>query len=94
MKIMNKKIEYKVGDWIIVREEILKKINVGKESDEHYHYESPQKIVKIEINFVEGESIEYYHLREIGNVRINLINFRLATEKEIKEQIIKNVFLY
>ena len=90
--MMNKEYKFKVGDWIIIREDILERINIGRVGDERYHFESPQKIVKTE-TYGERTQRNIYHIERIGNTRENLDNFRLATDKEIKEQIIKNVFL-
>jgi hypothetical protein len=93
MTIVEKEPIFKIGDWVIVREDILENTNKGSLAESLSRFKFPRKIVKI-VHYQYGIKHNWcvYHIGREGNKIEIANNFRLATKKEIKEQIIKNVF--
>jgi hypothetical protein len=85
-------IEFKPGDWVILKESFIKKMNGegGITSINKNSY--PQKLKNI---YPSGGGLSPLTLVFAPNKKWSLIEneFRLATEKEIKEQKIKNIFI-
>jgi hypothetical protein len=93
MTIVEKEPIFKIGDWVIICKEVVENINKECKNEALSQFESPQKVVKIVHYRMDVKHNWFvYHIGYEGNI-IEIVNhFRLATEKEIKEQIIKNVF--
>lgn len=90
MNSMNTKTEFKVGDWILVKEDEILNLTLELISMWLTNYKSPQEITKID----NANEIPYYHIGCSGLVESNYYNrFRKATNKEIIEQKIKNIFI-
>jgi hypothetical protein len=87
-----KEESFKVGDWVVIKNDVLE--NAKTNSKLHLltkKYNIPQQISRIE--FLMTVSRTRYHLEPFGNVEYNIEkNFRLATNKEIINQKIKNLF--
>jgi hypothetical protein len=81
--------EFKVGDWVIVRENYLDEQILNKAEKILIEYSFPQEILLID-KLKNGKTI--YHLNRIDYKTENIKFFRLATEMEIKQQQIKNMF--
>ena len=82
-------MEFKVGDWVIVRENYLDEQIINKAEKILIEYSFPQEILQID-KLKNGKTV--YHLNRIGYITENIKFFRLATEMEIKKQQIKNMF--
>jgi hypothetical protein len=90
MNSMTPKNEFEVGDWILVKVEEILNLTPELISMWLRNYKSPQEITKID-NYNE---IPYYYMGHSGLVESNYYNrFRKATNKEIIEQKIKNIFI-
>ena len=87
-------LKLSVGDWVIVRDDILKMADSEfKKFILQNNYHTALKIVKVEHSFT-NQSIIFYHLQPFDIIEQNIEKFfRFATTKEIKKQQIKSIFI-
>jgi hypothetical protein len=82
-----------VGDWVILTEEKVKE-SLAKNKEGRYvkDYYLPQKIMAI--RYQEFEQISTIYIFAPNRITtMEKGSFRLATEREIKNQKIKNIFI-
>ena len=84
---------FKVGDWVILTEEEIAQLLIkGRENKYVKGYDFPQEIVEIRYQEIEQISTIYiFAPNKITTMKKD--TFRLATENEIKNQKIKNIFI-
>jgi hypothetical protein len=88
--------EFKVGDWIIVREDISEKDKLALTSiNKRLVNKSAQRILQvgIYIDYYSGIPVTLYTLGYPEFTIESLENFRWANETEIKNQMLKEIFL-
>ena len=87
------KVIFEIDDLVVLEDALESNLAMIK-NENRLKIGQPQRIVKIEVHWdhKKGTNISY-HLDYIGNVVDYSENFRLANDKEIKEQKIKNIFL-
>ena len=90
----NMKANFKVGDWLILKETYVQKILIMANGKVHFfnEYMHPHKLKTIYENKdkVSPITLEFSDGRRWG---LTQNAFRLATEKEINEHKIKSIFL-
>jgi hypothetical protein len=92
--MQNKNLDYKVGDWVLLKESFIQKIlEMNKETGNKIlkKYSSPQQIIAISREEMEDRIILEFSPKRKWMLNENV--FRLATEKELKELKIKSIFL-
>jgi hypothetical protein len=89
MEKIDKEPNFKVGDWVIMDEDYLNSVSVNIRKILIKKYNYPQKIEKIS-TYSKYDST--YYLDGAGHNTKYIYRFRLATEKEIKIQQLKETF--
>jgi hypothetical protein len=87
--------KYQVGDWVILRERyltMLSKMNFEQAKITLEKYKHPNKILSI-FEYKLKDGTVHYGYSTGGKTAMKEKEFRLATNKEIKEQELRNIFI-
>jgi hypothetical protein len=90
----NTNAKFEVGDWILLNDEALAKLlNYSSQNSKSYieNYKYPRQVLSITTTTFNGSSSFLYVTGKAQKVRER--EFRLATEKEIKEYEIRSKFI-
>lgn len=86
---------FKVGDWVILKEEIVDKLKVGCNKNTIEYMDSliyPTRIAEIEYRD-KNNLTTMYKLTTNEWIKVNIESYRLATNIEIKQQQLKSAFI-
>ena len=91
----NETSTFEVGDWIIIKDSLVVKLKEGSNKRTIDFIESlvyPEKIIEIQ-NRDKENIVTIYKLESSGKLLLEIEKYRLATNKEIKNQQLKEMFI-
>jgi hypothetical protein len=94
LKLIKKENDFKVGDWVILKDSYIEELKSLRESSANYFIKSfnyPQEIIRISKSKT-STGMTLYIFENIKMTAIDKENFRIATEKDFTKMKLKNIF--
>jgi hypothetical protein len=95
LKLIKKEDDFKVGDWVILKDSYIEELKkIGEFSSNHFikSFNYPQKIKKISKSET-SIGLTMYIFEDFKMTAIDKEKFRIANKKDFTTMKLKNIFL-